>query len=242
MQEQFFKKVKKRRAKKNHARSDATLKTAETAERSNKNSRFQHFRLRFISTRWQVKKGGQRVKSTGWKVGFSKSGPAPFFFVLFPLRRALQSAPCLIRSTAFLTVFNSMKSREIDCTTCGETTLARVEPVYEGFRKTGEAFICTGCGARYASAEETPFVCADTRPQVFTEADKTNPLSVFRDEERRRSCGWCKHFVVNPFSQRCGLSNKETQATELCVRFEKKAEPSPDKGAAGCEPTAPGLL
>ncbi|MEI7901339.1 MAG: hypothetical protein WCK89_13895 [bacterium] len=113
---------------------------------------------------------------------------------------------------------------EIQCAACGATTLVRAEPVYDGFKKTGEAFICTACGMRYASAGETPFVHAASRPRVFTEADKTRTLSIFKDDERQRSCGWCKQFVVNPFGQRCGLSNTETQATDLCAHFEKKAE------------------
>lgn len=122
-----------------------------------------------------------------------------------------------------------MNAREIHCTSCGANALVRAEPVYDGFKKTGEAFVCTACGARYASAEETPFIHADARPRVFTDADKPRLPSIFSDDERQRCCGWCKHFVVNPFSQRCGLSNKETQATDLCVRFEKKADLASDK-------------
>ena len=120
-----------------------------------------------------------------------------------------------------------MKSMEIRCAVCHAVTLVRAEPVYEGFKKTGEAYICMGCGTRYASAEEAPFVHAAARPRVFTEADKPRAPAVFSDDERQRSCAWCSHFIVNPFSQRCGLSNKETQATDLCVRFEKKAETGP---------------
>ena len=115
-----------------------------------------------------------------------------------------------------------MKPMEIHCSVCHQTALVRAEPVYEGFKKTGEVFVCTACGARYASAEETPFMHGDSRPRVFTERDKPRAPSIFSDDERQRCCGWCRHFVVNPFSQRCGLTNKETQATDLCVRFEKK--------------------
>lgn len=120
-----------------------------------------------------------------------------------------------------------MKTAEILCASCHATALVRKEPVYDGFKKTGEAYVCTACGARYASAEETPFVHGASRPSVFTERDRPSAPSIFSDDERQRSCGWCRHFVVNPFSQRCGLSNKETQATDLCVRFEKKAEAGP---------------
>ncbi|MDR2850373.1 MAG: hypothetical protein LBW77_07555 [Verrucomicrobiota bacterium] len=117
-----------------------------------------------------------------------------------------------------------MTSLEIRCTACGGLTLARREPLYDGFKKVGEAFVCTGCGARFASAEETPFVQREARPRVFSEADKPRPPAIFSDDERQRCCGWCRHFVLNPFSQRCGLANRETQATDLCVRFEKKAD------------------
>lgn len=117
-----------------------------------------------------------------------------------------------------------MKSMEIHCEACGETALVRAEPVYDGFKKTGEAFICLNCGKRYACAEETPFLSAVSRPKVFSDADKPKAPSIFSEDERQRSCGWCAHFVVNPFSQRCGLSNKETESTNLCVRFERKKE------------------
>jgi hypothetical protein len=116
-----------------------------------------------------------------------------------------------------------MKSMEINCSACHAITLVRTEPVYAGFKKTGEVFVCTSCGARYASAEATPFVYG-SRPRIFTESDRPSAPSIFNDDERQRCCSWCRHFVVNPFSQRCGLTNKETQATDLCVRFEKKVE------------------
>lgn len=116
-------------------------------------------------------------------------------------------------------------SMEIHCTACGKTTLVRADPIYEGFKKVGEAFICIGCGHRYPSEAETPFVEErDNRPKIFTEADKPRALSIFSDDERQHSCCWCEHFVVNPFTQRCGLTNRYTDATDVCVRFKKKDE------------------
>ena len=138
----------------------------------------------------------------------------------------------------FLTFKLTMKSMEIHCAVCRAVTLVRAEPVYDGFKKTGEAFICTACGARYASAAETPFAHTASRPRVFTEADKPHMPSVFSDDERQRSCAWCKHFVVNPFSPRCGLANKETQATDLCVRFEKKEQKEDSPAEPRTSPTS----
>ena len=127
-----------------------------------------------------------------------------------------------------------MASMEIRCTACKRVALARAEPVYEGFRKTGESCVCTACGHRYSSREETPFVEADSRPKVFTAGDKPAAVKVFRASERRRSCAWCRHFIVNPFSQRCGASNREVEATDLCARFAARpeAEATDDEAAS----------
>ena len=121
-------------------------------------------------------------------------------------------------------------SLEIRCKACNRLTLARAEPVYEDFKKVAETFVCTACGHRYPSREKTPFVDAEGRPRVFSEADKPETVSVFKSDERRRSCAWCRLFIVNPFSQRCGLSNREVQATDVCARFTAKPDPSTDAG------------
>lgn len=119
------------------------------------------------------------------------------------------------------------KSLEIICAECGKTALVRAEPIYDGFKKIGEAFVCTSCGHRYASESETPFIEAGRNPVVFTEKDKPDVPKIFSEDEREHCCTWCKHFVVNPFTQRCGLTNNFTEATNLCVRFEKKCAEKP---------------
>jgi len=40
-------------------------------------------------------------------------------------------------------------------------------------------------------------------------------------------------FIVNPFSQRCGLGNREVQATDVCARFTAKPDPAADAGKNG---------
>ena len=115
-----------------------------------------------------------------------------------------------------------MRQMEIRCSGCGEVALVRPEPIYEGFAKTGEAYICTSCGKRYASAEETPFADAPQTPQVFTDADREVAPQLFDASERQHCCGWCRHLVLNPFGQRCGVTNRFTEATDVCGDFEKK--------------------
>jgi len=113
---------------------------------------------------------------------------------------------------------------EIRCTACRHLTLARAEPVYEDFKKVAETFVCTACGYRYSSREKTPFVDAEGRPRVFSDADKPAAVKVFKSDERRRSCAWCRFFIVNPFSQRCGLNNRLVEATDVCARFAAKPD------------------
>ena len=113
---------------------------------------------------------------------------------------------------------------EIKCEACGTVALVRPEPIYDGFKKIGTHYICMECGKLYPSEEETPFIKTTEKPNIFGEDDKPDIPSIFSEDERRKSCGWCKHFVVNPFSQRCGVINKETEATDLCIRFERKED------------------
>ncbi|MBP5319371.1 MAG: hypothetical protein J6334_00165 [Kiritimatiellae bacterium] len=131
------------------------------------------------------------------------------------------------------------RSKEIICTACGARSMTRAEPVYEGFKKVGEQFFCLHCGHCYPSEAETPFVQPDdTRPKIFTDQDKPEKPAIFSEDERHHSCAWCRHFVVNPFTQRCGLTNAFTEATHLCLRFEKR-ETDPEKSGDAATPDEP---
>ena len=59
-------------------------------------------------------------------------------------------------------------SREIHCEACETDSLVRSEPVYDGFTKTGEAFVCVSCGHRYEDEESTPFKSGGRKPQIFS--------------------------------------------------------------------------
>ena len=115
------------------------------------------------------------------------------------------------------------KKMAILCAACGADTFIRREPVYEGFRKTGERLFCVSCGYEYAAEAEVPYKMA-TRPQIFTEADRSQRVDLFQGDEKGRNCRHCRHYVVNPFVQRCGLHQIEVQATDLCADFSAAAD------------------
>jgi hypothetical protein len=121
------------------------------------------------------------------------------------------------------------KPLEIVCSACGAEAFLRREPVYEGFRKTGERLSCSQCGHEYAGEQDVPFK-ARRAPSVFSEDDKPKTVDLFQSDEKGRNCRHCVHYVVNPFIQRCALCHREVQATDVCERFERR-EPDADQEA-----------
>ncbi len=119
------------------------------------------------------------------------------------------------------------KRLQIVCNACGADTFLKREPVYDGFRKTGERLQCADCGHVYADDEAVPYKDA-AGPRVFTDADRSPKIEVFQGDEKGRNCRHCRHYVVNPFLQRCGLHNMEVQATDVCHAFAAKGEDDAD--------------
>jgi hypothetical protein len=108
---------------------------------------------------------------------------------------------------------------EIVCTACGAEALLRREPVYDGFRKTGETLACSACGHVYPDASAVTFKVAGG-PAVFADTDRPAEVRIFSGDEAGRNCRHCVHYTVNPFTQRCSLQRREVQATDCCARFE----------------------
>ena len=115
---------------------------------------------------------------------------------------------------------------EIVCSACGADTLLMRKPVFEGLKKVGESLECASCGHVYAQQEDVPFKGKKV-VQVFTEADKSAKVEVFEEDEAGRLCRYCRHYVVNPFTQWCGLHKKEVEATDTCPQFDRKKEEKP---------------
>ncbi len=100
------------------------------------------------------------------------------------------------------------------------------KPLFEGLKKVGESLECTSCGHVYAREEDVPFKGKKV-VQVFTEADKSAKVEVFEENEAGRLCRYCLHYVVNPFTQWCGLHKKKVEATDTCPQFDRKKEEKP---------------
>jgi DNA-directed RNA polymerase subunit RPC12/RpoP len=119
------------------------------------------------------------------------------------------------------------KRLQIVCSACGADTFLKREPLYEGLRKVGERLQCGDCGHVYADDEAIPY--KDTAgPRIFTAADRSPDVKVFEGDATGHNCRHCRHYVVNPFLQRCGLHHIEVQATDVCDDFAAKDENDTD--------------
>lgn len=113
---------------------------------------------------------------------------------------------------------------EIICPHCGAETFLKRDPVYEGFKKTGEALSCAACGFIFSSETEVPFKVRAVSPAIFTEADRSVKVDVFNEDENKSICRYCANYVVNPFMQFCSRHKKEVQATDSCPQFSSAPE------------------
>ena len=113
---------------------------------------------------------------------------------------------------------------EIVCTVCGADTLVVRQPVYEGFTRVGDAYVCAACGHRYEQEDQVPFKTRAAGPAVFDESDRSPEPNVFASDEHKRLCRYCAHYVVNPFTQWCHVHRREVEATDTCDRFEPRDE------------------
>ena len=124
-------------------------------------------------------------------------------------------------------------SAEIICSACGAEALVVRQPVYEGFRKTGEEFVCSACGHVYPAESDVPFKTASGAAPIFSDADRSAAPQLFADGENRQICRYCVNYVVNPFTQWCGVHRREVEATDSCDEFSPRentddAPPDPD--------------
>ena len=118
---------------------------------------------------------------------------------------------------------------EMVCTVCGADTIIVRSPIYDDFKKIGETIKCAACGHEYAGENLVPFK-QKKQPGVFNESDESRKISVFCESERGKTCCYCRHYVVNQFTQRCGLHFGSVEATDSCEKFAVIDDPQKKSG------------
>ncbi len=109
---------------------------------------------------------------------------------------------------------------EMMCPGCGRETLVIKEPVYDGFTRIGERMKCAVCGHCFEEPAAPPL--PKKTPVIFSEEDRPAAIKIFDEGENRTICRYCKHYLVNPFTQRCARHNREVEATDTCDDFDAK--------------------
>ena len=100
--------------------------------------------------------------------------------------------------------------KRILCPSCGRESVLHVKKIYEGFTPVGIERSCGFCRHVFEDGEE-----------ITQAAKKPNPIE---RKGERVVCELCSHYVVNPWTQKCTLHNKEVTALDYCEEFEKQKE------------------
>lgn len=118
-----------------------------------------------------------------------------------------------------------MNPEKIDCPVCGEVSFLKRSPDYDGFRKIGEILSCVSCRHVFDDEKNVPFHSPAPSPSRGPDAAPSILDAWFGTDAINRSCRHCKHYVVNPFIQRCALHQREVEATDDCEQFSKREAP-----------------
>lgn len=113
---------------------------------------------------------------------------------------------------------------ELLCVSCGQEAWLLRTPRYDGFNRVGDELSCSACGYVYEEEDELCLAGQGEAEHIFSAEDREEVPTLFDDEERRMLCRYCRHYVVNPFTQWCARHRKETEATDTCAEH----EPVPD--------------
>ncbi|MEI7436967.1 MAG: hypothetical protein WCL16_09215 [bacterium] len=118
------------------------------------------------------------------------------------------------------------KLESIQCPACGEASLLKRAPRYDdNFRKVGEHLTCAACGHVFAGEAAVVFT-KSAASSLFNDDERPKALRIFDDDEHGGTCLHCRNYLVNPFTQRCGLHNRVVEATDTCGQFAVRPDES----------------
>lgn len=132
----------------------------------------------------------------------------------------------------------STPTRKIFCPHCRQESAVSVVKIYDGFTEVGETVNCAFCG--YEFGEEEP------------EVIKERPPGWVDDKDLKKVCHRCRHYVINPFVQKCVLHQREVEALDTCAEFslrpapreesKKKEDDPPPESLLGPPPSTPTIF
>ncbi|MFC1643618.1 hypothetical protein ACFL1F_00880 [Chlamydiota bacterium] len=97
---------------------------------------------------------------------------------------------------------------KIICPKCNQETFIKKEKVYQGFTPIGDRNICAFCNEEIDEDK--------------VKIKKDDKLEIFDEEKEKKVCRLCRHYVVNPWTQKCVLHKKYVEALDSCGDFIKR--------------------
>lgn len=125
-------------------------------------------------------------------------------------------------------MIEKMKAGEItECPHCGQSTVIKEKILIDGWEKTEKVLACAICGQKIANIPDP----------LAVQAQKSNILSglaamfhieseekpeIKADDDEKRFCRDCAHFIAHPFLNRCTLHQKNANPMDDCPDFKPK--------------------
>ncbi|HOK04120.1 MAG TPA: hypothetical protein P5270_01255 [Victivallales bacterium] len=115
---------------------------------------------------------------------------------------------------------------EIQCPHCGKSSFLKKTVIIDGWTKKGEVLSCAVCSAKIAdlksenAAEDKKNF--DKLASFLNENEKLPKIEIKSDENEKRFCKDCSHFIKHPFNDKCGLHNKFVNPMDDCKEFKRK--------------------
>ena len=115
------------------------------------------------------------------------------------------------------------KGQKITCPHCGADAFVKLEAIMDGWTKTGEVAVCSGCNGVVddTDSSHTP----DTAGlSAFLGTEKTVPVQVIDDGGKIGFCRDCVSYVEHPFAIRCMLHDRVIEPMGSCSDYDERKD------------------
>ncbi len=119
----------------------------------------------------------------------------------------------------------------IKCPHCDNDAFLVKKTLIDGWTKTGDILVCSGCSCKIIDIEETQgeidlLEKKDGLDKLagFLVTDRKTKPSLKADDSEKHFCKNCEHYVLHPFFDRCSFHNKNVGSMDDCSEYKVKEE------------------
>lgn len=117
-----------------------------------------------------------------------------------------------------------------NCPQCGKSSFLKKVSVMDGWKKVGDILACASCSAKAADLNSTvPEPEREKTKSVsklasFFNAEEEKKPKIKAEENEKRFCKNCMHFIVHPFLNRCSRHEKDINPMDDCPDYSPKKD------------------